>query len=265
MDAGRVFRLEGKQVVLGRGPDADIRIDDEAVSRYHARVVRQGDDGYAIEDLDSTNGTYVNGRPVRQARLHAGTRVQLGPHVSFRFALLPDDEDTLQRRLYESSVRDGLTGVLNRASLVVRVEDAVQEALSRGTPLAILLIDLDHFKQVNDQLGHAAGDELLRAVADRLVRDVRVNDCVARYGGEEFVIVARETTFDEARNLAERLRASVASLQVQTDRGVALTTASVGVASLAECEACTGDDVLRLADARMYEAKRNGRNRVWPS
>ena len=264
IDAGRVFRLDRSHVVLGRGVDADLRIDDPAVSRSHARVVRHGDEGYTIEDLDSTNGTYVRGQPVQQARLRAGDRVQLGPHISFRFALLTDDENTLQKKLYESSVRDGLTGVFNRASLVVLVEEAVREARSTGTPLSILLMDLDHFKQINDQLGHAAGDTVLRAVAERLVHEVRINDYVARYGGEEFVIVARETSIVEGLNLAERLRASVAAVRIETACGVATTTASIGVASLTDCEACTGDEVLRVADTRMYEAKRRGRNRVWP-
>ena len=265
IDAGRVFHLGRPRSIIGRGVTADVQIDDAAVSRCHASITRRPDERYILEDLGSTNGTFLRGRLVGRAFLSPGDRIQLGPNVAFRFALLTEDEGRLQKKLFESAVRDGLTGVFNRATLANQIDDAVREAGVEGISLSVLMIDLDHFKQVNDELGHAAGDQILRAVADEMQSVMRPQDSIARYGGEEFVVVARATHRAEACRLAERLRAAIASLRLPTDRGIAKTTASVGVASLSECQGCSGTQLLQLADERMYEAKRMGRNCVWPS
>lgn len=263
-DAGRVFRLARQRTLIGRGVTADIQIDDEAVSRCHCSVTRRDGDHYLIEDLGSTNGTYVRGRSIKRCYLSPGDRVQLGPNVALRFALLAEDEGTLQENLFESAVRDGLTGVFNRVSLTKLIDEALREARSEGISLSVLMVDLDHFKQVNDDLGHAVGDDVLRAVADVMKHVVRTQDSVARYGGEEFVVLARATHRAEACRLAERLRQAIASVRVPSERGTAMTTASIGVASLAECRSHCGTELLRLADERMYEAKKLGRNCVYP-
>lgn len=265
IDAGRVFRLDRTTSIVGRGFTSDVRLDDPAVSRCHASLTRRSGDRYVIEDLGSTNGTFVRGRPISRLFLTSGDRIQLGPNVAFRFSLLTEDENSLQQTLFELAVRDGLTGVFNRPSLTKLIDDALMDASVAGHALSVLMIDLDHFKNVNDELGHAAGDETLRAVAEAMLRVVRTRDSVARYGGEEFVVLARATDRADACRLAERLRLAIASIRIATERGIAMTTASIGVASLSECEACHGENLLELADARMYEAKRLGRNRVSPA
>ena len=262
LDAGRVFRLSGMGTVIGRGNQADVLLDDQAVSRHHARITRKHDGQYLIEDLGSTNGTFVEGRRIQRALLFNGCRVQFGPHVSLRFAVLAEDEDTLQRRLYETSILDALTGVLNRHALLARMEESLAEARLTARPLSALMVDLDHFKRVNDTLGHVAGDDLLRAVAAQMLRVVRANDFVGRYGGEEFVVIAKGTTLPEAAALGERVRSAIERLPVPVGARAATTTASVGVASLSECSAPDSETLIRLADERMYLAKRLGRNRV---
>ena len=264
IDAGRVFRLARPRTLIGRGITVDIQLEDAAVSRCHASITRCGDDSYEVQDLDSTNGTFVRGLRIRRAQLAAGDRVQLGPNVVLRFALLTDDEGDLQENLFESAVRDGLTGVFNRSTLNRQVVEAVQEARIDACSLSVLMIDLDHFKNVNDELGHAVGDEILRAVAEKMLHAIRPQDSVARYGGEEFVVLARGTELRDACRLGERLRKGIESIRLSAPGGTAMTTASIGVASLAECDLGTATELIQLADERMYTAKRVGRNRVWP-
>jgi diguanylate cyclase (GGDEF)-like protein len=266
-EAGATCTLEHEVTVLGRDEGADIVLDDPTVSRVHARVTRSGERQHIIEDLGSTNGTFVAGRRIRRASLATGDRVQLGRDSLFRFAVLDAEEHELQRRLYEASMRDMLTELPNRRSLIHRLTGEVAHAVRSGRELALLMIDVDHFKSVNDELGHLAGDKVLRAIAQVGAATVRAGDVFARYGGEEFVVLARETGKLEAVALAERLRAAVMAARVDLGHHVAQVTVCVGVAVLSECEAAEGHDLstslLARADARLYAAKRSGRNRTW--
>jgi len=262
IDAGRVFSVDRESSIIGRGRDAEVLVDDEAVSRHHARLIRRMDGRFALEDLQSTNGTFLRGKRIQMEVLSPGDRVQLGPRLSLRFAIVSEDEDRLQRRLYESSVRDGLTGLLNRATFQWRLRDAMQEAQRKERPLSLLMIDLDHFKRVNDSLGHSAGDELLRRVAERMLQVVRNTDIVARYGGEEFVVVARSTSAPRGKVLAERIRVAIERIDVLIGGVPARTSASIGVVTLSDRCQVEPEEAIRLADQQMYEAKRAGRNRV---
>src|SRR5262249_19488212 len=132
-----------------------------------------------------------------------------------------------------------------------------------GGGLALLAFDLDRFKQVNDAHGHAVGDQVLRAVARALEGALRQVDVVGRSGGEEFVVVAPETTLDEARVVAERLRARVAAAEVLAPSGARVrVTVSCGVASYQEVQAASVDELLTAADGALYRAKALGRDRV---
>ena len=175
--------------------------------------------------------------------------------------------NALQRRLYESSVRDPLTRAFNRAYFADRfmVETAV--ATRSGCEAALLMIDLDGLKQVNDRHGHLSGDRALSFVAARIAGAIRMGDVLARYGGDEFVVLAGRTSLDRALILAERVRGSVAHLCFVAGGERIAITVSVGVASLREVEADSQPKqaLLRLADERLYSAKRAGRNCVHPA
>jgi diguanylate cyclase (GGDEF)-like protein len=166
-------------------------------------------------------------------------------------------------RLEMLSITDALSGVANRR----RLEDALNAEWRRahraGTPLSLAMVDIDHFKLYNDQYGHLAGDECLHRIATQLRRHTREHDLVARYGGEEFAIVMADTDIDNARTLAERLRASVVALgqphALVPDR---IVTVSIGVASTHPIPGRTHTDLLDAADVELYKAKRGGRNRV---
>lgn len=263
VNAGQVFALDGTEHVLGRGTEADVWVDDGGVSRRHARITCRADGRYFVEDLGSTNGTFLSGQRIESAEIKPGDRLQLGPHVVFRFAITDDAEEQLQRRLFESSTRDALTRVYNRKYFQERLTAEVAYARRHKVKLAMMLIDLDDFKAMNDTYGHLAGDMVLRLVSSHMQKLIRVEDLLARYGGEEFVILARATGKTEATRLAERIRQAISELEIPVGERSLRVTLSIGVAALPDVGP-EGDpnDLIALADARLYKAKSEGKNRV---
>ena len=156
---------------------------------------------------------------------------------------------------------DALTGLLNRRALVARLHEAVTQARPQHQPLALIFLDLDHFKSVNDRYGHQTGDACLRAVAAAIADELRPTDSLGRYGGEEFVALLPATTHEQAMAVGERIRRSIESLHVHARGNSLQTTISMGVASLTG-PADTADDLIARADAALYRAKTLGRNCV---
>lgn len=264
INAGQVFALDGTEHVIGRGTEADLWLEDGGVSRRHARITCRSDGRYFIEDLSSTNGTFLGSQRIDVCEIRPNDRIQLGPHVILRFAITDDAEEELQRRLYESSTRDGLTRLYNRKYFTERLTAEVAYSRRHKVKLAVLLLDLDDFKQINDTHGHPAGDMVLRLVSAQMQRVLRVEDLVARYGGEEFVILARSTGKTEAVRLAERIREAVGELEIPVSPERSLkVTVSMGVAALPDVAPEGGpNELIALADARLYKAKAEGKNRV---
>ncbi|MGO8994214.1 MAG: diguanylate cyclase [Polyangiaceae bacterium] len=266
VDAGRVFLLPREETIVGRANGVTLQIDDPSISRRHARVVHTEEGQYFLEDLASKNGTFVNGHAVGRVPLTSGDRLQLGPDLLFQFALVDEREEALHRRLYESSTRDMLTGLTNRRRLFQRLEIDLPRAQADGNDTGLLMIDIDHFKQINDTYGHLAGDNVLRAFAICATTMFRARDLFARYGGEEFVAVVSCVTMEELVALAERLRVALAKVCVEFDGGSVSATVSVGVAMWSECVSKCASlnclDLVALADERMYAAKQAGRNGV---
>jgi len=263
-EAGRVLPLDrGELNTLGREEgECTITFADARVSGVHARIVSVNGT-WMLTDLGSTNGTFVNDARVQEhAELADGDRIVLGGSVSLRFALVTEQERLALMRVYEAAVRDGLTGVLNRKALDQRLLAEIAFAVRHDTPLSVVLLDVDHFKAVNDTHGHPAGDAVLREIAARLMGALRIEDVLGRYGGEEFLIVAREITLERGAQLAERMRALVDASPVVFEGRPIAVSASFGVASLACCATRNAAALLATVDARLYEAKRAGRNRV---
>jgi two-component system, cell cycle response regulator len=263
LNAGQVFPLDTNELVLGRGRDANVSIDDVGISRKHARVVRTDERRHILEDLGSANGVFVNGRRVQRADLANGDRVQLGPTVVLRFSVIAADEEALARKLYEGSTRDAMTGLYNRKYAGERLAAEVAYAHRHKTLLSLVLFDLDHFKLINDSFGHPAGDVVLRVVAAQVRKAVRTEDVVARYGGEEFVVLVRGIEHVRVGVLADRIRGCVQRLAIPWESQTLKVTVSVGVASLSECGLTANmEPLVALADERLYRAKAGGRNCV---
>jgi diguanylate cyclase (GGDEF)-like protein len=156
---------------------------------------------------------------------------------------------------------DALTGVLNRRSLVERLEAACLRARARGLPIALLFIDLDHFKEINDTRGHQAGDACLRAIIDPIHAELRQSDVIGRYGGEEFVVILSSADIAAAGPIAERIRNRVADVRVEGFGEPIRVTCSIGVAT-SDTLGVWGEHLIARADEAVYDAKRSGRNRV---
>ncbi len=248
----------GEEIVLGRDPECAVRLFADDVSRRHARIGTDAG-GHLLVDLDSTNGTWVNGHEVRVHRLQAGDRVRLGGFVA-RYVAAGDPEGRQLADLALASRRDPLTGLPNRRAFDEDLAREASRAARTGAPLAVVVLDLDRFKAVNDAHGHAAGDAVLRAVASRASAAIRAGDLLARLGGEEFGILLPEADLARAVDVAERIRITLAALPVETAGAALAVTASLGCAALAPGEA--PDALVARADSRLYEAKGAGRNRV---
>ncbi|MGB8930824.1 MAG: GGDEF domain-containing protein [Anaeromyxobacteraceae bacterium] len=263
---GAIHPLEaGRELVIGRREGADILISDDGVSRLHASL-RVESDHARVRDLGSANGTFVDGARVEEALLGNGSRVHIGMHTILKFIWADDLEAEYQRKLVEGALQDPLTGLYNRRMLEERLDGELAAAKRHDRIVAVLMIDIDRFKAVNDQHGHLAGDEALRMVARTLRATIRQEDFVARFGGEEFVVIAPETGLDGARQLGERIRHAVERSRCVWQEHELSVTVSVGVTvSVLPAEFVPGQTARALvdvADRALYRAKDEGRNRV---
>jgi diguanylate cyclase (GGDEF)-like protein len=255
---GRTVALEA-ETTLGRDPACQVRLEGEDVSRRHARISQDGE-GHAVVDLGSTNGTLVNGEAVAARRLSPGDRIAIGPYVA-KYLGPNDPEARLHAELHRRANADALTGLPNRRAFEEALAREVARALRGGSPLSLLAVDVDHFKRVNDERGHPAGDAVLRAVAGRIASAARAGDLVARVGGEEFVVALPGAGPEAAREAGERIRSRVAAEPFALEGGDLRVTVSVGVAWLGEA-APDGTALVARADQALYRAKRAGRDRV---
>jgi diguanylate cyclase (GGDEF)-like protein len=255
--------IDQGSIIIGRAPGCDFLLEDTALSRRHCRIFR-APEGLAIEDLGSSNGTFVDGRLVRTRQsLEVGARINLGRQTVLSLSRQDSLEQSAARRLYESAMRDPLTGVYNRRCLDQRLREEFAYAQRHRSTLSLLMLDLDHFKRINDGLGHPAGDAVLRHLGEIIPRYLRKEDVAARYGGEEFSVLVRSIGADGARALGERIRQRIEAAPVAFERHTIAITASVGVATLdAERFYQSAAALLAAADAALYLAKTGGRNRV---
>ena len=264
---GEVIVID-KELVIGRDPSDGLRLPhDRGASREHARIRVVEGNGALLTDLASTNGTFVDGVRVRERLLVEGDKIRIGQTTVLKYARYDDSELSMQRKLVDEALRDGMTRIFNRRYFMDRIDAELGFAERHKLPIALVLFDLDHFKQVNDAYGHLTGDRILTEVAAICARTVRHEDVLARYGGEEFIVLLRAIPVDGAMRLAERLRFAVeeAALCAALTPPRALTI-SVGVAFM-DPAALTPLDTARerivsAADAALYRAKRGGRNSV---
>jgi diguanylate cyclase (GGDEF)-like protein len=259
---GRVFALAPGSNVIGRASDAEVHIQHDGVSRRHAKITEERG-RYLLEDLDSTNGTFHQGRAATEpVELRDGDRIGIGAGVVLRFALLDELEEKMTSRLYELATRDALTGIHNRRYFEERLDSEWPWAQRHSRACAILVMDLDHFKRVNDTLGHPAGDYVLEEFSRVVRQALRREDLLARFGGEEFTILCRATGDADAAHLAERLRSRVEKHLFSWRGNPIPITVSIGVATSSLPGITSPVELLERADQALYRAKQRGRNRV---
>jgi len=261
--AGRFFALRDVQeLVIGRAPECGLAIlHDGNISRRHARVVVSGDE-VRIVDLASTNGTLVNGRDVQDHVLQRGDRIFVGLSTILKFDFLSDDE----RASWESATFDALTECYNRAFFDGRLTELHAQAEHSGEPFSLVLLDVDHFKRINDTRGHQAGDFALQQVAQAFQAELVRRDAegfTCRYGGEEFGVLLPAQGAEAAHAVGEGLRQAVEQIRLEFEGQLFDITVSGGVATHpGGTEGPSPTEIVAHADACLYRAKRGGRNRI---
>jgi diguanylate cyclase (GGDEF)-like protein len=262
---GTMLRLSETGTTLGRSAESSFQLFDITVSRHHATISTDGQGAFHLTDQQSTNGTFVNGKrivPHRPIRLEDGDRIQLGTNVVFKLVRLDPNDERFQREMFERTVRDNLTGLYNRAYFLNQIGLLAEQNSLHGIGLAVLMLDVDHFKRINDRYGHVAGDQVLREVAAVIRESTRTEDLVARYGGEEFVIALPVSVPDLATERAERIRWNITERKIMAGAIEIQVTASIGLAYSSPGRSRNEMGLIVTADQALYQAKADGRNRV---
>lgn len=259
--------INRRAIFVGRDRNTcDWWIDDPSISRRHCRVfVHDTDEGpvLRIQDLESTNGTYLNGERIREADLNSGDKIHVAD-VLLRYDLMDQADLQFQQSLVTRALRgerDQLTGLLTRQFLVDRLPAMIEEAERQSGKLTLVMIDLDHFKLVNDNFGHAAGDVALQRVSKTIVEAIRRRDPAVRMGGEELAAFLPSTPLIEGYNVAERIRRNIEGLSFEDCYPGLEITASMGISEKHQGEAL--EAWISRADEALYAAKRQGRNRIF--
>ncbi|AKT41488.1 diguanylate cyclase [Chondromyces crocatus] len=262
VNLGRRYPLEKQEILVGREGEVDVRLEYASVSRRQARIINVLGN-WVLEDLGSTNGTFVNEKRVQSSALQSNDLIRFG-EVIVKFLFGSDIEAAYHEEIYRVSIQDGLTGAFNKRYLLDLMERELARSIRYTLPLGLVMFDVDHFKRVNDNYGHLAGDAVLKELVRRLAQRIRQTDLLGRYGGEEFAVVLPSTDQQGAIAIAESLRHLMQATPVEYE-GVGIpVTISLGVTALEPWASPPVDtqELIRRADERLYAAKRAGRNRV---
>src|SRR4030095_6688886 len=258
---GQLHLLKEGDYVVGRSKEASIVVLDDAISRQHFKVIVKANQGI-IEDLSSTNGTYVNGVKVSKQMLHDKDTIQISSQTVITFSYVSDLEAQKQTQIYKMANYDPVTQSRTKYFFLDTMGQEFSHARRKASPLSLVIYDIDFFKKVNDSYGHHTGHDVLKRIADITHQVIRTEDLFARYGGEEFVILMRDTLETDAIRLAERLRQLISKADFEFEGQRLKLPSSAGVACLKEGNFLTPDEMIKTADQYLYFAKQNGRNRV---
>jgi diguanylate cyclase (GGDEF)-like protein len=256
---GQRIDVGDQPLVIGRAPECEFQIMERSVSRQHSKIWREPS-GYRVKDLDSMNKTFLNDQPIIEAELKDGDHITIGSCV-LKFMDRSSVEARYHEEIYQLATVDPLTDLYNRRQFLELLEKELARAANHRRPLALLIIDIDHFKAINDRYGHPAGDGVLKRVARTVSAHAREEFIIARIGGEEFAAVLPEHTVEEAAEFAERLRQAIADHDMSKDGGPKRVTVSIGAAEWL-AGMMGSSDLLRAADEQLYRAKQEGRNSV---
>lgn len=262
---GTIFRID-RDLVIGRDERADIKVLDDWVSRWHARI-RPGASGASVEDLGSLNGTLLNGQKVATAHeLQDGDRISVGSTTVLKFTFAAGVDEDFHRRAYDRASRDALTGTHSRQFFDEALRGEISYARRHGSPLALLLVDADHFGAVNGARGRLAGDALLTALARRIESALDADDVLARYDGDAFVVLRRFVSLDQGFSLGLRISSVVADKPVPIEgaREPVHLTVSIGLAHFPVPGINEAIQLVAAAESALASAKAAGGDRVVP-
>jgi two-component system cell cycle response regulator len=262
--------LEREEVILGRALGADVRINDYKASRRHAKIATvqnesTGRTEHVLTDFGSRNGTFLNGERISEVSLQNGDKITIGEHI-LRFDLLDEIDREYQRQIHRLISHDDLTGLLSSRSFFSELRREASRATAEDMPFCVLMMDLDHFKKVNDTYGHLTGSKTIEEVGETIMNCVRSGDAAARFGGEEFAAFLLDAEMGQAMIAAERIRAEIEQREFSVIRqgrpsSTHRVTMSIGISSFPD-DSLDPIELVEMADSALYRAKREGRNRV---
>ncbi len=257
---GKSFFLTKPSMILGRDLTADISIGETSISRRNTEFTVTPE-GITCKDLGSTNGTFINDQKCGSQLLVDGDLIRCGNTI-LKFLKEGKIENLHYEKMYDLATRDALTQALNRKAIIELIGEEFNRSSSRNLPLTILLLDIDHFKSINDTYGHPAGDYVLKETCALIMnRMIRSQDALGRYGGEEFALLLRETKLQIAVDVAERIRVAIEKQAYTFEEKPIPVKISIGVATL-DSTTKSADELIATADRALYDAKNQGRNRV---
>jgi diguanylate cyclase (GGDEF)-like protein len=256
---GHQHQITVSQSMVGRSMNADIQIDDDSASRDHAFIIRDTS-GYRVRDNNSKNGCFLNDTRVDEHQMQDGDLLRIGGTI-LKFLSGNDIEQAYHEELFNLAKVDGLTNIYNRRHFTASLESEIDRARRYNRELSLMMIDIDHFKNINDTLGHRAGDHVLKELAAIIVNRSRRVDYVCRYGGEEFAIIMPEVDIMGAFKFAVMLKDTVCEHSFLFEHNEIHITVSIGVSDNMEGDQ-TADELTETTDRRLYLAKERGRNRV---
>ena len=263
-DIGKRTRLINSSYVVGRDSEADLVINRNAVSRQHSRLYRGEHATWWVEDMGSTNGTFVNEARIDRESLRDGDQIRFGDTI-FKFLSGSNIETAYHEEIYRMTIVDGLTGAYNKRYFLEFLERELARSHRHKQPLTLVMFDIDHFKRINDDIGHLAGDDVLKELCGRVKPRIRREDLVARYGGEEFAAILTVTGLEGGVRFAEQVRRIVGEEPFSFENRAIPVTISLGVSAVLDEPELDVSTLIKRADENLYEAKRRGRNQVVPS
>ena len=257
---GNKILLNRDSLVIGRADDADVRLAKAGVSRRHAQVERLGEQQFRLTDLGSTNGTFVNAVRIAEALLKDQDTIAIG-ETRLKFLAADSPEQPYYEALYSQAQLDKALQIYNKHYFLTRLDEELRRHRMLAAPLTLLLLDVDHFKRLNDSYGHLVGDAALTHLVALVKGRIREADVFCRYGGEEFGLIMLQTPAQQAQQVAEQLRMLVANAPLQHGNRLIDMTISLGISDASDPDA-TPDTLIEQADRALYRAKHSGRNRV---
>ena len=264
-DMGKQFLIRRNDILIGRTPDCEIALMDKKVSRHHAMIKVeylpvQKENCYRLIDLQSTNHVYLNGQMEAECVLNDGDKIQIGDTI-LRFSLHDQIDSQFHATIHKKIQFDALTGLLTIDSFKDSVNWEMNNLSLQIRPFAIVMMDIDDFKRVNDTFGHLIGSQVLKEIGPLISEHIRRHDIAARFGGEEFIAYMPQSTAMDAYYAADRLREIIASYLFTEEKQSISITISMGVSQYPE-NGSTLDELIEFADSMLYKAKKGGKNKV---
>jgi two-component system cell cycle response regulator len=262
--------LDREEVILGRALEADVRVNDSRVSRIHAKITATNDNetgatSYLLTDLEAPSGTFLNGERISEETLHNGDKITIGKHI-LRFELLDEIDREYQHQIRRLLAHDDLTGLLSSRSFFSELRREAARAKQNDLPFCVLMMDIDHFKNVNDTYGHLTGSKTIEEIGLCITSTLRNGDVASRFGGEEFAAFLLDAEINQALVAAERIRQTIENqafsvIKQGKPSGIHHITMSIGISAY-PVDSEDPIELVEMADSALYRAKRLGRNMV---